>query len=144
MVQVVETTGDRAMLLQPQPTVTFGSGSPSGLVITVNSGTKYQQMDGFGASLTDSSAWVVSNKLTASQQTTLWQSLFSPTSGIGISFLRQPMGASDFTATGNYSYDDLHPPPAAAGARRESCYQSGGCALESASLDENFRHHERR
>jgi glucosylceramidase len=107
MVQVVETTGDRAMLLQPQPTVTFGSGSPSGLVITVNSGTKYQQMDGFGASLTDSSAWVVSNKLTASQQTTLWQSLFSPTSGIGISFLRQPMGASDFTATGNYSYDDV-------------------------------------
>jgi glucosylceramidase len=107
MVQVVETTGDRAMLLQPQPTVTFGSGSPSGLVITVNSGTKYQQMDGFGASLTDSSAWVVSNKLTASQQTTLWQSLFSATSGIGISFLRQPMGASDFTATGNYSYDDV-------------------------------------
>jgi glucosylceramidase len=64
-------------------------------------------MDGFGASLTDSAAWLVSNKLTAAQQTALWQSLFSPTAGIGISFLRQPMGASDFSASGNYSYDDL-------------------------------------
>jgi glucosylceramidase len=73
----------------------------------VNNAKKYQQMDGFGASLTDSAAWVVSNKLTAAQQTGLWQSLFSPTAGIGISFLRQPMGASDFSAGGNYSYDDL-------------------------------------
>jgi glucosylceramidase len=64
-------------------------------------------MDGFGASLTDSAAWLVSNKLTAAQQTALWQSLFRPTAGIGISFLRQPMGASDFSASGNYSYDDL-------------------------------------
>ena len=106
-VQVVETTGDRAMLLQSQPSATFGSGTASGTVITVNDGTKYQQMDGFGASLTDSAAWVVSNKLTTVQQNALWQSLFSPSAGIGISFLRQPMGASDFSASGNYSYDDV-------------------------------------
>jgi glucosylceramidase len=107
-VQVVETTGDRALLLQPQPSVTFGTGgSPSGPVITINDGTKYQQIDGFGASLTDSAAWIVSNKLTATQQSDLWQSLFSPTAGIGISFLRQPMGATDFSVGGNYSYDDV-------------------------------------
>jgi len=107
-VQVVETTGDRAMLLKSQPNVKFASGgTSSGPVITVNDATKYQQMDGFGASLTDSSAWVVTKKLTSAQQTSLWQSLFSPTSGIGISFLRQPMGASDFSASGNYSYDDM-------------------------------------
>ncbi len=35
------------------------------------------------------------------------QQLFSPSSGIGLSFLRQPMGASDFSASGNYSYDDM-------------------------------------
>jgi glucosylceramidase len=106
-VQVVETTGDRAMLLQSQPGATFENGAASGLVITVNDATKYQQMDGFGASLTDSAAWLVSNKLTTAQQTMLWQSLFNPSSGIGISFLRQPMGASDFSASGNYSYDDM-------------------------------------
>ena len=107
-VQVVETTGDRAMLLQQQPNISFATGgSSSSLIITVDSATQYQQMDGFGASLTDSSAWLIWNKLTASQQTSLMQQLFSPTAGIGISFLRQPMGASDFSASGNYSYDDM-------------------------------------
>ncbi len=95
------------MLLQQQTDVVFGTGTSSGLVITVNDATKYQQMDGFGASLTDSAAWVVSNKLTNAQQSALWQSLFSPTAGIGISFLRQPMGATDFSVNGNYSYDDV-------------------------------------
>ena len=31
--------------------------------------------------------------------------LFSPTSGIGLDFLRNPMGASDL-ARSNYTYDD--------------------------------------
>jgi glucosylceramidase len=107
-VNVVETTGDRVMLLQAQPSVSFASGgNSSGLVITVDSTTQYQQMDGVGGSLTDSSAWLIWNKLSASQQTTLMQQLFSPSAGIGISFLRQPMGASDFSASGNYSYDDM-------------------------------------
>ena len=106
-VQVVETTGDHAQLLQSQASVTFGSGPLSGPMITINDATKYQQMDGFGASLTDSAAWVVANKLTTAQQSSLWQSLFSPTAGIGISFLRQPMGATDFSVGGNYSYDDM-------------------------------------
>jgi glucosylceramidase len=107
-VQIVETTGDRTMLLQLQPSVSFAStGNSSALVITVDAASQYQQMDGFGGSLTDSSAWLIWNKLGASQRTTLMQQLFSPTSGIGISFLRQPMGATDFSASGNYSYDDM-------------------------------------
>lgn len=107
-VQVVETTGDQTMLLQSQPVATFGTGgSPTNTVVTINTSVQYQQMDGFGASLTDSAGWLVANKLTSTQQSSLWQSLFSPTAGIGISFLRQPMGASDFSAGGNYSYDDV-------------------------------------
>jgi glucosylceramidase len=107
-VQPVVTTGDQTKLLQAQPTLEFSSGGQSSsLVITVDDTTTYQPIDGVGASLTDSSAWVIWNKLDAAQQTALMQSLFSPTSGIGISFLRQPMGASDFSASGNYSYDDV-------------------------------------
>lgn len=107
-VQVVETTADRAMLLQPQPGVTFGlESSATGPMITVNDSTRYQQIDGFGASLTDSAAWVIAHKLSSEQQNSLWQNLFNPSAGIGISFLRQPMGASDFSASGNYSYDDV-------------------------------------
>ena len=95
------------MLLQAQPGTSFSSGSSSSLVITVDATTQYQQMDGVGGSLTDSSAWLIWNKLSASQQSTLMQQLFSPSNGIGISFLRQPMGATDFSASGNYSYDDM-------------------------------------
>ena len=107
-VQIVETTGDQTMLLQSQPSVMFATGGgSSGLVVTVDSTIQYQQMDGVGGSLTDSSAWLIWNKLSTSQQTTLMQQFFSPSSGIGMSFLRQPMGASDFSASGNYSYDDM-------------------------------------
>lgn len=107
-VQVVETTGDRSLLMQSQPAVTFTTGErTTGPVITVNDSIKYQQIDGFGASLTDSSAWLIAHKLSSAQQAKLLQSLFNPKAGIGISFLRQPMGASDFSASGNYSYDDV-------------------------------------
>jgi glucosylceramidase len=107
-VQPVVTTGDQTKLLQPQSTVRFSSGGQAtSLVINVDESTTYQTIDGFGASLTDSSAWLIWNKLDSSQQAALMQSLFSRTSGIGISFLRQPMGASDFSSIGNYSYDDM-------------------------------------
>ena len=107
-VQMVETTGDQSQLLAPQPDLSWRSGSgTSSSQITVTEATAYQQMDGFGASLTDSSASLIWNQLAPSQQSALMQQLFSPTAGIGMSFLRQPMGASDFSASGNYSYDDM-------------------------------------
>ncbi len=102
------TTGDQSRLLAPQPAVEFGTGgTENSLAIEVNEATQYQPIDGFGASLTDSAAWVVSNNPNSSQLSMLMQQLFSPTAGIGLSFLRQPMGASDFTVDGNYSYDDV-------------------------------------
>jgi len=107
-IQVVMTTGDRSRLLQTQPSTHFVSGTPGTTsVISVQPQSTYQQMDGFGASLTDSSAWVIWNNLDSAQQATLMQNLFDPAAGIGLSFLRQPMGASDFSASGNYSYDDM-------------------------------------
>jgi glucosylceramidase len=105
---VVETAGDHMMLLQPQPSLSFTYGrNVSLLEIAINDTKQFQQMDGFGASLTDSSAWLISKKLGAEQRRELMEKLFDPTVGIGISFLRQPMGATDFSAAGNYSYDDV-------------------------------------
>jgi len=102
------TTGDQSKLLSPQGIASFGTGgTQNSLTISVNSATQYQAIDGFGGSLTDSAAWVIWNDLDASQQSALMQQLFSPTSGIGLSFIRQPMGASDFAVNGNYSYDDM-------------------------------------
>jgi glucosylceramidase len=110
-VQVVETDGDQSKLLAARPPgLAFSPGPPAGspaFTIAVNSSSTYQQMDGVGASLTDSAGWVIWNKLTAAEQNELMISLFDPNAGIGIGILRQPMGASDFSATGNYSYDDV-------------------------------------
>jgi len=107
-VQVVVTSGDQALLLAPQAEVPFGTGGTQNTsVITVTETTQYQLIDGFGASLTDSAAWVIWNDLDAMQRAALMQELFSPTGGIGLSFLRQPMGATDFAVSGNYSYDDV-------------------------------------
>src|SRR5260221_4522381 len=106
--QVFVTTGDEAKLLAPQSQVTFGTGgSQNSPVITLTETTRYQTIDGFGGSLTDSAAWVIWNDLDAVQRAALMQQLFSPTAGIGLSFLRQPMGATDFSVSGNYSYDDV-------------------------------------
>ncbi len=109
--QVVETYGDQSKLLAARtsgPTFTSGvvAGSPE-FTIAVNNNTIYQQIDGVGASLTDSAGYLIWNKLTAVQRSSLMQSLFDPVTGIGIGILRQPMGASDFSATGDYSYDDV-------------------------------------
>jgi len=109
-VQVFETDGDQSKLLTQRPGLTLSPGLPAGspaFTIAVDSGTIYQQMDGVGASLTDSAGWVLWNDLTGSQRDALMQSLFDPNAGIGIGILRQPMGASDLSASGDYSYDDV-------------------------------------
>jgi glucosylceramidase len=110
-VQVFETDGDQSKLLaQRSPGLTFAPGPPPGstaFTIAVDNGTTYQQLDGVGASLTDSAAWVLWNDLSESQRDALMQSLFDPNYGIGIGILRQPMGASDLSASGDYSYDDV-------------------------------------
>ncbi|QUQ72507.1 RICIN domain-containing protein [Kutzneria sp. CA-103260] len=95
------TTPDKSNLLTQKPSVSFGSPG-SGPVITVDPNTTYQSMVGFGASLTDSAAWNISN---SSARNSIMTSLFSPTGGIGLDWLRQPLGASDFSRS-FYSYDD--------------------------------------
>jgi glucosylceramidase len=105
---VIESSEELHETLQEKPALTFGATRTPNLTITVNDGVKYQQIDGFGASLTDSSAWLLWNKLSEAQRKEALQMLFSPSKGIGLSVLRQPMGASDF-ALSDYSYDDLLP-----------------------------------
>ena len=105
-INVVESSDELHESLQEKPPLHFASSHVEGLTITVDDATKYQQIDGFGASLSDSSAWLISQKLTASQRRELLQLLFDPKKGIGLSMLRQPMGASDF-ALKDYTYDDM-------------------------------------
>ncbi len=75
------------------------------LDLDVNDTQTFQKIDGFGASLTDSSAWLIYMFLNASERLAVLTDLFDPNEGIGLSYLRQPMGSSDLRLA-EYSYDD--------------------------------------
>jgi glucosylceramidase len=107
-VDVWVTRGNKSKLLAQQTDLLLQSGNGSGgITITVDANQQYQTMAGFGASLTDSSAWLIQNELNSTQRDKLMKLLFSPDTGAGFSYLRLPMGASDFTASGVYTYNDL-------------------------------------
>lgn len=101
------TTGDGRFKLEAQPPRTFAAGSGTrALRIVVDEGTRYQQIDGFGAALTHASAHVLQG---APGREQIMQRLFSRDQGIGISYLRLAMGASDFVHGAAYTYDDVPP-----------------------------------
>ncbi len=103
------TTSDGAQALAPQPAIALvPGGGGGGNTITIDTNTRYQQMTGFGASLTDSSAWLLDEKMSPAQRAAALTALFDGNAGIGVSILRQPMGTSDL-AWSFYSYDDLPP-----------------------------------
>ncbi len=106
-VQVWLTTPDLAEALDRRPNLAFAPDrGGNSLVINVDEHTEYQQMDGFGAALTDTSAWLIAQKLAPAARAALMTALFSPGLGIGVDWLRIPMGSSDFTHDHYYSYDD--------------------------------------
>ncbi len=104
------TTVDGVERLNQRPSVPFKTGATSANpTIVVDQRQTYQTMDGMGASITDSSASVLSGLSPAVRDDTM-RKLFDPTVGIGVSFLRQPIGSSDFTAAAkHYTYDDVAP-----------------------------------
>jgi glucosylceramidase len=94
--------------LQQQSPVAFNAGTGTGAAtITVDESRTFQQFEGAGASFTDTAAWLMnsSGALSSATRTDTMRRLFDPNTGIGLSFLRNPMGASDL-ARFDYSYDD--------------------------------------
>ncbi|CAM2872164.1 glycoside hydrolase family 30 beta sandwich domain-containing protein [Paenibacillus sediminis] len=74
--------------------------------IIIDDSVQYQEMDGFGASFTDSAAYLIHQVLSPEQRVELMSKLFNAEEGIGLSVIRNPMGASDY-ARDFYSYNDL-------------------------------------
>jgi glucosylceramidase len=107
IVSVWLTTDDKTSLLQPQPEVAFSTnGSASIPTVFIDELKRYQTIEGFGAAFTDSSAWLMNKIIPAASLPRVMNSLFDHKSGIGISFVRNPMGASDLSRF-LYSYDDV-------------------------------------
>ncbi len=107
-VQVWLTTASGSKLLSRDADVRFDSSAPPSTLIriAVDEAPSYQAMVGFGAAITDASAWLLENRMTAAQREALLTDLFGRYPGIGLSFTRLTMGASDFSLH-QYSYDDM-------------------------------------
>lgn len=112
------TTGDRSQLLAAQPpSGVAGAADVAGLpVLAVDAKERHQAIVGFGAAITDASAWLIQTKLTPKQRDKLLRELYGrgEGGGLGFSFTRITIGASDFSLD-HYSLDDL-PPGAPGGA----------------------------
>ncbi|KAJ6491902.1 glucan endo-1,6-beta-glucosidase [Mycena sanguinolenta] len=112
---VWQTTWDRSKLFSsigPSSPINFVKpGLTASADIVVSDSTKYQTILGFGATLTDSSALILSNLKTTNSGNywNILQTMFSPQDGAdaaGLSYLRVPIGATDFSAN-LYSLDDV-------------------------------------
>ena len=99
------TTGDQGFRLKQINDLAFQSGPVnSSIAVEVSAGQHFQAIEGFGAALSNSSAWLLFHSVL---RDSMMAALFSPESGIGISYIRLPMGASDFSSQPAYTYDDM-------------------------------------
>jgi glucosylceramidase len=108
-VEVWMTTGDQSVLLQQLADVGFGpTAAAAPTTVTIDEHASYQTMDGFGAAISGSAAYLINRRLTAAQRDALLTELYT-TSGIRLNVARHSMGASDFSAQGDFTYDDQPP-----------------------------------
>lgn len=105
--QVWLTRGDKIKLLSQEGELSIRSTVPDEWpLLTVDTTILFQEVDGYGAALTGSSAYLLNKVMTTAQRQTILNQLFNPIEGIGISFLRLTMGASDFSLS-DFTYNDL-------------------------------------
>ena len=103
------TTPDRAAIVTPQATsLHFSSDTNQLPLLTVDDAQHFQTMDGFGFALTGGSAQLLM-RMSAPQRAALLKELFTAGGdGVGVSYLRVSIGASDMNER-VFSYDDLQP-----------------------------------
>lgn len=100
------TTADGRSQLAPVGGLAFGADRPTAANrVVVDESARGQVFHGAGAALTESSASVLSRMPAAARDAVL-RRLFDPVEGIGLSMVRLPLGATDFSL-GSWSYDDL-------------------------------------
>jgi glucosylceramidase len=103
------TTPDRTALVAPQAaSLHFSSDAGKLPVLTVDDTRHFQTMEGFGFALTGGSAQLLMRMETAPRAALLKALFATAAGGIGVSYLRVSIGASDMNER-VYSYDDLPP-----------------------------------
>lgn len=99
------TSADATLRLDRRPDLPFSENARAAPAIRIDAAQRHQEIVGFGASLTDASAWLIHNRMSPSQRQALLAELFGA-DGLGLSLTRLTIGASDFSRT-HYSFDDM-------------------------------------
>jgi glucosylceramidase len=105
-VQVWLSTADRKLRLARQPDVELTERKRLPDDVIIDTQATYQSMVGFGAAITDSSAWLIQNTMSRAQRQAFLQELFGPPPGLNFSMTRLTIGASDFSLQ-HYTLDDM-------------------------------------
>jgi len=100
------STADRRLKLARQPDIAMSVRGESSADVVIEVDKRYQEITGFGAAMTDSSAWLLQNKLNAQQRGALLQELYGPPPNLNFNMMRLTIGASDFSLK-LYTLDDL-------------------------------------
>lgn len=100
------TTANQEQLLKESKIAfnTTATRNPNAVQINIDATKQFQKMEGFGYALTGGSAQLI-HSLAPAKRATFLQEVFS-NKGMGVSYIRVSMGASDLDAT-VFSYDDL-------------------------------------
>ncbi len=127
-VAVYQTTPDLLEALSERAALSFDKAQLQDVpTITVDDAQRFQEIDGFGASLTDAAAWLFAKKLSPDQTARTFRMLFDRRDGIAVNVLRQPVGSSDLAVT-FFSFDDL-------------CQQTAkACTTPAGRTDPNLEH----
>lgn len=109
-VQLWLSTQDRRLRLAQQPDIPASVAASDADVpktdIVVDSSRSFQGIVGFGAAMTDASAWLLRHRLSGTQRLAFMSEMFGPPPGLGLDMLRVTIGASDFSLQ-PYTLDDM-------------------------------------
>jgi glucosylceramidase len=105
-IQLWLSTQDRRLRLARQFDVPAGEADSTPADVVIDTGKTYQSIVGFGAAVTDASAWLLQNKLDAPARRALLHELFGPPPGLDFNMVRLTIGASDFSLQ-PYTLDDM-------------------------------------
>lgn len=100
------STADRRLKLAQQPDIPTRARGSDTADIVIDAHKTYQTMVGFGAAMTDSTAWLLQNKLDAARRHALLRELYGPPPGLNFNMMRLTIGASDFSLN-LYTFDDI-------------------------------------
>lgn len=105
-VEVWLSTEDRRLKLVRQPDLALSVRGSATADVVIDLDKKYQTMDGFGAAMTDSSAWLLQTKMSDGQRGALLHELYGPPPNLNLTMMRLTIGASDFSRS-LYTLDDV-------------------------------------